>query len=497
MTVPAQNTTFWFKDEFMSMRFAFVVALTLSTTTQAAETSLAWPQFRGPDGSGVASEAKPPIEFGPDKNVKWKVPAPSGLSSPIVAGDKLAITAFDGGKLYTIAYNRDDGAEAWRAEAPTEKIEPFNQSEGSPAASTPATDGEHIVSYFGSCGLFCYDLAGKELWKREMPAVETLGNFGSGVSPIIADDMVILLRDEPKDPKIIALDLATGDPKWERKRDTKVSYSTPAVWSTPAGKQVAAPGAMRMIGYDLKSGEEKWHVEGMPSASCASPVTADGILYFAAWSPGASDDKEFQMPNYDQLLKGEGGDADGDGVVSREEAQKGQLKDFFDNQDANHDGKLTREEWQTMLDFLAAGKNSAFALKPGGSGDVTKTHMLWQKTKGLPYVPSAIVYHGQCLMVKDGGIVTAYDAKTGDELYQKRAVASGSYYASPVAANGHIYFTSLKDGAVTVLKGGAPQPEVVAKNPPLDERVAATPAIADDVMYIRTAGHLYAFAEKK
>src|SRR5688572_27922800 len=99
-----------------------------------------------------------------------------------------------------------------------------------------------------------------------------------------------------------------------------------------------------------------------------------------------------------------------------------------------------------MLHFIATGKNCAFALRLSGAGDVTKTHMLWQKTKGLPYVPSAIVYEGQCLMVKDGGIVTAYDAMNGDELYQKRAVASGRYYASPVAANGHIYFTSLKEG---------------------------------------------------
>ena len=122
--------------------------------------------------------------------------------------------------------------------------------------------------------------------------------------------------------------------------------------------------------------------------------------------------------------------------------------------------------------------------------------MLWKQTKGLPYVPSAILYRGQYVMVKDGGIVTAYDAKTGDELYQKRAVAAGSYYASPVAADGHIYFASLADGAVTVLAAGATKPEVVAENPPLGERLAATPAIADDTLYVRTAGHLYAFAER-
>ena len=154
------------------------------------------------------------------------------------------------------------------------------------------------------------------------------------------------------------------------------------------------------------------------------------------------------------------------------------------------------EEWDGVLEYIASSRNSAFALRPGGTGDVTDTHVIWKQTKGLPYVPSAIVYEGQHVMVKDGGIVTAYDTKTGKEIYQRRAIEAGSYYASPVAANGHIYFASLADGAITVLKAGATAPEVVAKNPPLGERMAATPAIADNTLYIRTADHLWAFAEE-
>src|SRR5215213_3482353 len=167
-----------------------------------ADDGLVWPRFRGPGGSGVADGQKPPVEIGPDKNVKWKVPAPGGLSSPIVAGDKLVITAFEDGKLYTVAYSRADGKEAWRAHAPAKQIEPYYKAEGSPAASTSATDGRRIVSYFGSCGLFCYDLSGKELWKHEMETAATSGNFGSGVSPIIAGDAVVLVRDQPKDSRI-------------------------------------------------------------------------------------------------------------------------------------------------------------------------------------------------------------------------------------------------------------------------------------------------------
>jgi outer membrane protein assembly factor BamB len=455
-----------------------------------ADKPLAWPQFRGPGGSGVADDQKPPVRFGPDKNVRWKVPAPSGLSSPVVAGDKLVLTAFDGGKLYTVAYRRTDGKEAWREEAPAKQIEGYEKTHGSPASSTPATDGERVVAYFGSCGLFCYDLSGKELWRFEMPPAVT--HFGSGASPVLSGGTVVLVRDQVKDPQIIALDAATGKLRWQKKRQSPASWSTPVVWDTPAGKQVVAAGHGRMIGYDLNTGAEKWSVAGMPSGCCSSPVTAGDTLFFAGWSPGGPDDKDFQMPTFDALLKQ--ADANGDGVISRAEAQKTLLKDFFDANDTNQDGKLTREEWDATLKFLSEGKNSAFALRAGGAGDVTKSHLLWKKTKGLPYIASGLVYRGQYVLVKDGGLVTAYDAKTGREVYlQRRAVAAGRYYASPVAASGHIYFTSFDDGAVTVLKAGSDKPEVVARNPGLGEPVAATPAVADDTLYVRTAKHLYAF----
>jgi outer membrane protein assembly factor BamB len=459
-----------------------------------AEGELSWPQFRGPNGSGVAEGQQPPVEIGPDKNVKWKVSTPAGPSSPIVAGDKLVITAFDGGKLYTLAYHRADGKEAWREEAPAQQIEPYHKTEGSPAASTPATDGERVVSYFGSCGLWCYDLSGKPLWKFELPTAATAGDFGTGTSPIIVDGTVILVRDEKNDPKILAIDAATGARKWEQKRRSIASYSTPVVWDTPAGKQIVAAGHAQMLGYDLKNGTEKWVFNGMPSGCCPSPSTADGMLFFAGGGPGGPDDKGMQMPTFDAMLKDL--DTDKDGALSREEADK-TFQGFFDNQDANKDGKITRDEWDAITKFMSEGKNSAFALKPGGSGDVTTSHVLWTKTRGLPYIASAIVYRGQCVMVKDGGIVTAYDTKTGKEVYQERAAAAGNYYASPVAANGRIYFTGLDGGAITVLKAGSDKPEVVATNPKLGERTAATPAIADDVLYVRTDRHLYAFADKQ
>ncbi len=472
-----------------------VVALGLFATAGRTGEGSAWPQFRGPGGSGVADGQKPPVEFGPTKNLKWKVPAPGGASSPITAGDKLVITAFEGGKLYTIAYDRATGKEAWRKEAPAKKIEGYFKKGGSPAASTPATDGERIFAFFGSCGVFCYDLAGKELWHFEMPTAVTAGNFGTGSSPIVSADTVVVVRDDLKASKIIALDAATGKPRWQKARLSPSSYSTPVLWDTPAGKQVVVAGHARLIAYDLTTGAEKWSVTGIPSGTCSSPVVADGRLFFAGYSPGGPED-EFKMPRFDDLLKKF--DKDKDGALSRDELKMTMFEDFFDSWDTNKDGKVTRDEWDALLKFMSEGKSAAIAVKPGGEGNVTNSHVLWKKTKGLPQIASALVYRGQYIMVKDGGLVTAYDAKSGKELYlQERALPTGPYWASPVAANGHIYFTSLADGAVTVLKAGTAKPEVVASNPQLGERVAATPAIADNTLYIRTEGHLYAFAEKK
>jgi outer membrane protein assembly factor BamB len=480
----------------MKTLLALVTSGVLVAAALGAEEPLSWPQFRGPGGSGLAEGQKPPVEFGPEKNVRWKVAVPSGLSSPIIAGENLVLTAFEDGKLYTIAYHRADGREAWRRQAPAKEIERFHKTEGSPAASTPATDGERIVGYFGSCGLLCYDLTGKEQWKVQMPPAVTAGSFGSGTSPIIADGLVVLVRDEVKDPRILAFDAVTGAPRWEKKRPSRVSYCTPVVWGTPDGKQVVAAGHGRMIGYDLKTGAEKWFLPSMPSGPCPSPVVADGRLFFAGWSPGGPDDTSFRLPPFDAVLKQAG--AEKDGVLSREKAQKTFAKDMFDAVDANQDGVVTRDEWDAVIKFMAEGKNSAFALKPGGTGDVSRSSVLWSKAKGLPYIPSAIVVGGQYVMVKDGGLATAYDARTGKDVYvQERVVAPGRYYASPVAANGNIYFTSLEDGAVTVLKAGTARPEVLARNPRLGERVAATPAIADNALYIRGEKHLYAFGDKK
>jgi outer membrane protein assembly factor BamB len=466
--------------------------LTLSLAIPAASAEPEWPQFRGPNASGVAAaDAAPPTQFGPGRNVVWSVAVPPGVSSPVIAGDLLFLTAFENGQLFTLAYDRATGKERWRAKAPAKAIEPYHKTEGSPAASSCATDGSIVVSYFGSFGLLAYDRQGQLLWQYELPCAKTGYDFGTGVSPILADGLVILARDLKDDSRLIAVNDKTGSRAWETKRDGfPTAWSTPALWNNAGSKQIVVPGYAKMTGYDLASGKVAWTYSGLPAACCTSPVVFDGMLVFAGWSPG----DDMKMPPLEDLLKQF--DTDKDGKLSKKEAEKSFLGNFFDNNDPNKDGFITKEEWEEAGKFMARGVNSAFALKPGAAGDLGASAVAWKmmNKKVLPYVPTGVVAGGVLYLIKDGGLLSAYDAKTGKAIYESERVGSaGQYYASLIAVNGHLYLTAL-NGDVQVVKTGE-VPEVVFRGK-LGERTAATPAVVGKTLYVRTATKLYAFEAK-
>src|SRR5215207_9815491 len=168
------------------------LALNLIGTAHAAP---AWPQFRGPNATGVAEDSKPPGKFGPTEDVLWQIDLPYSPSSPCIWEDHIFVTTFDQGKLQVRDYRRSDGENRWARGFSAPVLEEFNKDEGSPAASTPATDGRVVVTYFGSFGLVCQTLNGAVVWTKSMPAARTAGAFGSGTSPIIVSNKVILNRD--------------------------------------------------------------------------------------------------------------------------------------------------------------------------------------------------------------------------------------------------------------------------------------------------------------
>lgn len=464
----------------------FAAALSVVCTATAAE--VWWPQFRGPNAAGVSDSAKPPTEFAPGTNQLWKISVPPGLSSPCVGRDGIFLTAFEDGKLATLCYQRRNGELLWKQEVTPEKLEEFHATEGSPAASTVATDGNRVVSYFGSCGLVCYDMEGKELWRHPLPTAQTAGGFGSGCSPVIVDDLVLVNRDQVTGCSLLAVDLKTGKKAWEAARpDVSQSYGTPIVWKHGRENEVVMSGSLKLKGYDLKTGAERWSLAGMPSFTCTTPVIGEGLLFFAGWAPGKSDGP---MPSFADMAKG--ADKDNDSAITLEEAKAAGMGGFFKSMDMNSDGKLTSEDLDALKAMMAKGENVLVAVKPGGKGMLTDGQVAWKQTRGLPYVPSPLYYRDRVYLIRDGGIVSSFDAKTGQPHYQQERIdAIGNYYASPVAADGRIYVASL-NGRVTVLAAGGELPRILHQAD-FAERISATPALVEKTLYLRTPKALFAF----
>jgi outer membrane protein assembly factor BamB len=476
------------QETAMKNSAAIILAFTLCLAW-AADGGQWWPQFRGPNGAGVSEDARPPVAFGPGSNQLWKTSVPPGASSPCIWQDRIFLTAYDGGKLQTLCYQRSDGRLLWKREARAEAIEEFHPEEGSPAASTPATDGKRVVTYFGSCGLICYDTKGRELWQHTLPVAQTAGGFGSGTSPLIAGNLVIVNRDQARECSLLAVDLKTGKKIWETPRpDVSQSFSTPIFWKNDGADEVVMSGSFKLKGYDLETGAERWSLARMPSFTCTTPVLGDGLLYFAGWSPGK---EPGTFPSWADLAKNY--DLNHDGVITAEEAKAAHFT-FFRALDANGDGKLTPEDLDLMKAKMVNGENVMVAVRAGGHGELNADKIAWKQTVGLPYVPSPLFYHGRVYLIRDGGMVSSFDARTGAPFYEKeRLDAAGGYYASPVAADGRIYFVSLR-GQITVVAEGGNQPRILG-HADFGERICATPALVGKNLYLRTASSLYAFGQ--
>ena len=412
----------------------------LSSFAGAAE----WPQFRGPNSSGIG-DGKPPVEFGPSQNVLWKTAVGPGLSSPIVAKGRVFLTEFDRAtkQLATLCLDQRTGKILWRRTVAPPEIEKVHEI-SSPAAPTPASDGERVYVYFGSYGLVSYDFDGKLLWERRLPLSQNI--YGAVASPIIAGDLLVL-NHQGKDAYLLAVNRRDGKTVWRTDRSRfQYGWSTPVYWRHDGSDEILVLGGdfgpnQRLMAYNLADGAERWWVAGLPPCGKSTPVIGVDMVFFAA---------------PDIILD-----------VEAEKRNPGRAADFYAN-----------------------NASRVMAVRPGGKSEVNQTHVAWTQTKGVPGVPSPLYYNGRLYTVQNGGIVFSRAAKTGELVYSGRTGAMGYYYSSPVAADNKIYLAS-EEGVVVVLDGGE-ELKVLARNK-LDGQILATPAIVDGKIYVRTEDRLYAF----
>jgi outer membrane protein assembly factor BamB len=372
-----------------------------------------------------------------------------------------------------------------------EKLEPVHQRLGHPASPTPATDGQRVYVYFGSFGLLAYDYDGKEVWRRPlpMPVIE----YGTSSSPILAGGLLVVNCDQDLNSYLLAVEPATGKTVWRAERpEFPRGFTTPFLWRLDGVQELVVAGTVWLKAYDVWDGQERWKVRGLTRVVCPSPIAGEGLLFMAAWSPGADAGNRIVMPPYAEFAREH--DRNKDGVFGRDEVPNGPFLERFSQLDVNKDKAISEAEWKNMEQIFAQAQNCLLAVRPGGRGDITATHVVWRQTRGLPYVPCPLYYRGRVYLVKDGGLVSCYQANNGHPVYlEERLGALGDYYASPVAADGRIYAASL-NGAVVVFAAGDTL-EVLARNN-LGESVLATPAILEDKLYIRSATQLWAFGDQ-
>jgi len=439
---------------FLFLLFCFFILNGYSQTPYNQQ----WPSFRGPWGLGFVENSKPATTWNAEtgEHIKWKTAIPGlGHSSPVIWDNFLFVTtavnttkseslkvglygdideandsAVHEFKVYCI--DKNSGKILWERMAHKGIPKSKRHTKASPANCTPATDGKYLVVHFGSEGLFCYDLKGNLIWKKDMgilapgPYTDPGVEWGYASSPIIYKDKIVMQYDIPQKPYITALDLATGKEVWKTSREGEVStWCTPAVYSGNGKTMVIANGFNHICGYDFESGKEIWRLSNGGDAPAPTPVIANGLIYLNS----------------------------------------------------------------------AHGKFSPiFAVRPDAVGDITlapdstkNQYIVWSVKRGGAYMQTPLVYNGYLYNLQVNGQLMCFDAVTGEMKYKDSL--KEAFTASGVAADGKLYFSS-EDGNIYVIQSG-PEFKVLAKNV-LKDVCMATPAISGNTLYFRTQHYLIA-----
>ena len=448
-----------------------------------------WPRFRGPNGAGVVDGTvvgEPSLK----DNLMWKTAVPRGHSSPVIVGDRIYLTAVEDEKLFTLALDRKTGRVLWRRQAPRPRRAQFNE-QNNPASPTPASDGENVYVFFGEFGLLSYGPDGNERWRA--PLGPFVNIRGMAASPIVVDGKLLIACDDDSGRSfLLALDATTGKEIWRADRsEFRKAFSTPAIYRPDQGPaQVLTPGSFTLVSYSLEGGEELWRAGGFCWQPKAVPLIANGRAYLNCQGASA-DPMAGQYPSYSKAL--EQFDSDGDGVLSKEEFYE-KRQSRLEEYDFSQNGSIEKDEWDFFVARMAT-RPGFFAIRLGGLGDVSATHVDWVVNRPLGNVPTPLIYDGVIYSVRNAGILTSIDAQTGEILKQGRLPdALGAYYASPVAADGKLFFLD-EEGTLTVVRAGGQW--TVLHSLALGEGGNATPAIVDGRLYVRTHEKLYCFGEQE
>jgi outer membrane protein assembly factor BamB len=409
----------------MSFRAAIAIFAAFSASFLAAAED--WPEFRGPTGQGHAIGQTPPLEWGPAKNVIWKVAVEgAGWSSPVVAGGHVFLTTAvtsdnsEDASLRTVCLDAATGRSVWDVEvfrqigADAPKIHTKN----SHASATPLVAGNRVFVHFGHQGTACLDTSGKIVWRnRELKYPPVHGNGGS---PILVDDLLVFSCDGASDPFVVALDATSGKVRWKTPRPgetvKKFAFSTPLLITVNGRRQIVSPGAGSVGAFDPNDGREIWRVQYDGYSVIPRPVYGHGLV------------------------------------------------------------------------FVSTGYDSpeVLAIRPDGKGDVTDSHVAWRQSRGAPNTPSMLLVGDELYFVSDRGVASCVDAKTGKSHWSERV--GSAFSASPVFADGRIYFQS-EEGMATVVKAGK-RFEKLAQNS-LKERTLASIAVAHGRIFLRSQKHHY------
>lgn len=441
---------------------AVVCGVVFSASSSVWPDDVPWPGFRGKDAAGVAVGVKLPTHWSDSENVAWKVDVPGiAWSCPVVAGDRIFLTTaipegeqeppkkglYFGGerKAKPIAYrweilclDKTTGKKLWSDVARTGIPKRPIHIKNSYASETPITDGKHVWAFFGQSGLFCYTVDGKRLWEKQLGAFVMRFGWGTASSPAFDGKRIFVQYDnEEKDEKtkqplsfLAAFDAVTGNEIWRQQREEVSSWATPFVWKTPQRTELVTAASRKVRSNDPETGKLLWELGGMSSIAVPTPIAGPDLLYVCSG-------------------------------------------------------------------YVMDTRRPIFAIRPNASGDITlkkdetsSASIAWFQKQSGPYMPTPVLYDGLLYVLYDRGLISCFDAKTGEVVYEKQRLSgsANAFTSCPWAYDGKVFCLS-EEGDTFVVRAGK-KFEVLGKNS-VGEFSMATPAIADNALFLRTLKHLY------